>query len=166
MGGLPIHPVVVHVPIGLGLLAPVLAAVVAAALWRGRAARGAWALVVLVQAIVLAGALVALRTGEAEEERAGALVPEAAVELHEERAETFVWIAAVSLATGVAVLLVPGRTAIVATALAATVASSAVAGAALWVGHSGGQLVYGPGGIVASRELGGRAPGRLALDDD
>jgi uncharacterized membrane protein len=155
-GGLPFHPAVVHVPIGVGLVVPVLAAVVTAALWRGHATRAAWSLVALLQAIVFAGALVALRTGEAEEERLESRVSKDAVERHEEQAEVLAWLSGVSLAAGVAVLLVRGSAAVVATALAATVASSAVAGAALWVGHSGGEIVYGRDAALALR---GETPG-------
>lgn len=166
MGGMPIHPAIVHIPIGLAVVTPVLAGAVLVALWRGRADRRTWGIVALVQAIVLAGALVALQTGRAEEERVEEVAPEAAIEMHEERAEVFTWLAGLSLATGVAVLLVPGRKAILASALAATMTSAAVAGATWWVGHSGGSLVYQHGAALA---YAGKGPGAIEgghVDDD
>lgn len=103
----------------------------------------------LVQAIVVAGALVAQRTGRAEEERVENVVPEAAIDAHEERAEAFTWLAAAGLATAGAVLVVPGGTSLTAAALVATVVSSVGASAAVWVGHSGGELVYRHGAASA-----------------
>jgi uncharacterized membrane protein len=166
MEGLPLHPAIVHVPIGVGLVVPVMAGLVALALWRGRAARSAWSLVVLVQAVVLGGALAAMRTGEAEEERTERFASEAAVERHEEQAEVFTWLAGVALAAGVAVLVVPGRTAMVAAAVAATVASAAVAGATFRVGHSGGELVYREGAALAYRDAGRPPPPSAERDRD
>ena len=163
MASMPVHPAVVHIPIGLAVVTPVLAGLLLLGLWRGWANRRMWSIVVFVQAIVLVGALVALRTGRAEEERVEHVTSEAAVELHEEHAEAFTWLAGLSAVVGLAVLLVRGRGAMLATAVAATVASGAVVAGAWWVGHSGGALVYQQGAAAAYSR---GSPGRLGGDVD
>ena len=70
------------------------------------------------------------------------MVPEAAIETHEGRAEQFLWITAITLAAASAVLIVR-RPAALQTLTAVTVLRTFLAaGAALRVGHAGGQLVY------------------------
>ncbi len=83
-----------------------------------------------------------MNTGSEEEERVERVVPESAIERHEEYAEQFVWTTAFTLV--VAGLALAFRKAIVAKVLIlAAVAGTIIgAGAALRVGHAGGQLVY------------------------
>jgi uncharacterized membrane protein len=167
MAGMPLHPAVVHVPIGLALLAPVLSVLALLGTLRGRSERRLWSVVALVQVIVLVGALVAQRTGHADEERVEDVVSEAVIKVHEEQAEVFTWVAAAGLATTSAVLVVPAGGAATAAALVATMASGAVAGTALWVGHSGGALVYQQG--AASAYVNAARPGlrgERGEDDD
>jgi cobalamin synthase len=146
---LPWHPVMVHVPLGLGVVVPVVAVgVLLAARRRGGLDRRDWWPVVLLQAVVLAGALVALRTGEAEEERVEDVVGKEAIHHHEERAEAFTWLTGLSLAAGATAWAVsaPRRFTL---AVVATIAATAAAGATFWVGHSGGELVYRHGAARA-----------------
>lgn len=143
MTSLPLHPAIVHLPLGLAFLMPVLAAGFAWALWRGRARSRAWLAIVALQAVLLGAGLAAMNTGEREEDRVEPIVPEAAMERHEEYAEQFVW--ATGLTLGIAALAFafaarPGvRRGLTLTTVAGTVL---VAGAAIRVGHAGGELVY------------------------
>ena len=143
MTSLPLHPALVHVPLGLAFVLPALAGGFAWALWTNRARpRGSWMAVVALQAVLLGAGLVAMNTGEREEDQVERLVPHAAIERHEEYAEQFVWVVGL---TFLAAVLVPAfRKPVVVRALAAvTVAGSlVVAAAAVRVGHAGGQLVY------------------------
>jgi hypothetical protein len=112
--------------------------------------------------------MIQTRTGEAEEERVEDVVSERALETHEERGEVFTWLAGMALAAGVAALVIPTRRAQLAAAAAASVAAVAVGGAAYWVGHSGGELVYKNGAAAAyfSGALGtAREQGREGEDD-
>jgi uncharacterized membrane protein len=149
MSGLPLHPALVHLPVGLAFVMPFLAVVLAWALWSGRAPRRAWAIVVALQAVLLAGGVVALRTGEADEDRVERIVGEAALERHEAAARQFVWASALALALATAALVLEqGRTmraALVATTLASVVVTGLVARAA----HAGGRLVYVHGAAAA-----------------
>jgi hypothetical protein len=132
----------VHLPLGLAFVMPLLVVVLTWALWRGRAPRRTWAIVVALQVVLLAGGLVALRTGEAQEDRVERIVGETALARHEAAAQQFVWASALTLALAVAGLLLkeggPKRSALVLTALASVV----VTALALRAGHAGGQLVY------------------------
>ncbi len=149
MNPLPLHPAIVHLPMGLAILMPALAAGFAWALWTGRVRTRAWIAVIALQALLLGAGLLAINTGSAEEERVEAVVRESAIEEHEEFAEQFVW------ATGITLLLagfVPVfRNPTISRALAAAVvlATVAVAGLGLRVGHAGGQLVYTHGAAAA-----------------
>ncbi len=66
MSSLPLHPALVHLPLGLAFVMPFLAVSLAWALWVRRVPRLTWAIVVALQTVLLAGGLVALRTGEAQ----------------------------------------------------------------------------------------------------
>jgi uncharacterized membrane protein len=142
MTSLPLHPAIVHLPLGLAFVIPALAAGFAWALWTGRVRpRGAWVAVIALQAVLLGGGL-AMNTGEREEERVERIVPDTAIERHEEYAEQFVW--AVGLTLVAAVLVVAFRKPALVHAMAAVtvVGSLVVVAAAIRVGHAGGQLVY------------------------
>lgn len=139
MTSLPLHPVMVHLPLALALLMPALAALAAWAVWSRRVGRRAWFAIVALQLVLVAASVVAIKTGEHEEDRVEAVVPEAALHQHEEYAEQFAWAGAVVLGLSV-VVLVPGATRMF--ALATLLGTLAVAVLALRVGHAGGQLVY------------------------
>ena len=142
MSSLPLHPAVVHLPLGLAFIIPALAIGFTWALWTGRVRVRAWTVIVALQAVLLAGALVAMNTGEREEDIVEARVPEAALERHEAYAEQFVWATGITLALAGLVLAFRQPTVIRSLALA-TVAGTLVGGAsAIRVGHAGGQLVY------------------------
>src|SRR5690349_22637683 len=138
----PLHPAVVHLPLGLAMLMPALAAGFAYALWTGRVGHRAWLSVVALQALLLASGLVALKTGEAEEDRAEAVVPESAIHGHEEAAEQFVWAAGATLALAGLAPFFRQRPVERALTGAMVLATLVVAGLGIRVGHAGGQLVY------------------------
>jgi uncharacterized membrane protein len=172
---LPLHPAIVHLPLGLAFVIPALAVGFAWALWRGRIRQRAWIAIIALQAVLLTAGLAAMNTGEREEDRVERIVPEAAIEQHEEYAEQFVWATGLTLLP--AVLVLAFRKPAMARAMAAlTVAGSfVVAAAAVRVGHAGGQLVYvhnaGAAYAVAGQQVTRdaaptAAEGRQHADDD
>jgi hypothetical protein len=129
----------VHLPLALALLMPLFAGVAAWAIWTGRLGRRAWVAVAALQLLLVLTSLVAMKTGEREEDRVESVVPDAAMHQHEAYAEQFTWGAALVLGLTL-VVFVPAATRSV--ALVALLGTMAVAGLALRVGHAGGQLVY------------------------
>jgi uncharacterized membrane protein len=149
MTGLPLHPAIVHLPLGLALLMPLLAAGFAWAVATGRVRPRTWLVVVAAQALRVGAGYVAMNTGGQEEERVEAVVRESAIEAHEERAEQFMWAAGATLVLAGVVVAAPALAVATPLAVLATVATVAVAGMGLRVGHAGGQLVYQYGAASA-----------------
>jgi uncharacterized membrane protein len=142
MTSLPLHPAIVHLPLGLAFVIPALAIGYAWALRRGIVRPRAWLAIVGLQAALLGAGLVAMNTGEHEEERVERLVPDAALDRHEEYAEQFVWAVGLTLVSA-ALVLVVRRPAVARSLTILTVAGTiGVAAAAVRVGRAGGQLVY------------------------
>jgi uncharacterized membrane protein len=143
----PLHPAIVHLPIALALLVPVVALFALAAARLGFLPVRGWAFVVLLQGLLVGSAWVAMETGEDQEERVEKVVAERHIEDHEERAERLL------IAAGVALLVIgaglaPGRAGVLARPLGFAL-SLGVAALAADVGHSGGLLVYEHGAASA-----------------
>src|SRR5690349_1811026 len=94
---MPLHPALVHLPMGLALALPLLGLLLTLALWRGLLPSRAWALFVVFQALMVGGGLASLRTGEEEEERVERVVSEKQIEHHEHAGQLFVLAAGVVL---------------------------------------------------------------------
>ncbi len=158
------HPAIVHVPLGLAVVMPLVAAGLTLAIWRRRLPRLAFAIVTGLQLIVVWGGLIAIRLGHADAERAERVVAERLVDAHEEAAETFEWVAVGVLVAAAGALLVPARGI---PAVGALVTAGALAAAALGVnaGAKGGELVFRHGagvqrvGSPAAAEATAAAPG-------
>jgi uncharacterized membrane protein len=143
----PIHPAIVHLPVALAILLPLMAAGAFLLARHGTPIRTLWTGVVAAAALLAGSAWLAVETGEGQEERVESVVSEGALETHEERANLFLALAAGTLIltlTGLAKDRVGriGR-------MAATVAAVALLPAGYMVGHSGGQLVYRDGAAQA-----------------
>lgn len=151
----PLHPAVVHLPIALAVLMPAVALGAAIAIWRGWLPGRSWVAVLLLQATLAGSGWLALETGEQQEERVERVVAERPIETHEERAEQFQAAVVVALAI-IAAGLLPGAAGSLVRGVA-VLATLAVLGAGIRVGHSGGELVYRHGAADAytSRTLAG-----------
>jgi hypothetical protein len=143
----PLHPAVVHLPLALAGLMPLVALGCALAIRTGFVPARAWLAVVLLQALLAGSAWFATETGEDQEERVERVVDERFIEEHEEGAEWLLRLAVAGLVISAAGLL-PGRLG-GAGRLAAIAATAVVLAAALRVGHTGGQLVYEHGAASA-----------------
>ena len=146
----PIHPLIVHLPLALAVVVPLLAIGTLLYAWRRGISRRAWAVVFLLHAGLVAGGFAALSSGEADEDRVEQVVAESAIERHEESGERFVW-----ASTGVlGLMLLPlltGRRETMRRVVAGVATAGSVATAALAVdtGHKGGELVYEHGAALA-----------------
>ena len=169
MDALLFHPKVVHVPMALGVLMPLVAGSLVLACWRGWLPWRAWLVAVGLQAVLLVSGIAALRSGEAEEDRVERVVSERLIEDPEEAAEVFVWASGVVLAA-----MLGERRSRLPSAAAATLGTLLELGLGDRTGQAGGSLVYEHGaaqaygrpagaGVVASETL--PAPGRHDDDD-
>jgi uncharacterized membrane protein len=155
MPNVPLHPALVHVPIGLALVAPALVLGLGVTIARGALPRRAWWIAVGLQIFLVLGGVAASQFGDREEKRVARVVPKSLIHEHEERAELFLWSAGVGVGALAAAGLLLGRRPRGAVALAAA-ATLATAGLALYAGKAGGALVYDHG--AASAWLPGPAP--------
>lgn len=150
------HPMLVHLPMALAALVPMLAFVLWLVIWRGWLPARSWWLVTAMQALLFGGGLLAMRSGEADAERVERVVAEAAIEAHEHAAERFVWAAGLLLLLSAAPLLLRSRPALArAASLGTALGGVVVLGLGYAVGAAGGELVYRHGAGAAFATSGG-----------
>ncbi len=165
MGNLPLHPVIVHFPIVLAVLAPLVAIAILIGQRAGRLPPRTWWIAVAMWGLLAISSFVAVKTGGIDEEMVESVVAESVIETHEERAETFalstyaVFVLAMLVMVGKSqkVRLVAGS----ATLVAGLVSTALVVG----VGHSGGSLVYEYGAAAAHVGAGDRERISRAIPD-
>jgi uncharacterized membrane protein len=149
----PLHPAIVHLPLGVSLVIPLIALALTVALWRGRLPAGVWGLVVGLQVLVVGGAGFAMRTGEQEEDRVEHVVAKKLIHEHEEKAEAFMGSAWAVLFLSAGVLFVRSKPTVMrALCAATTVGAVAMAGLGVNAGRAGGELVYVHGAAKAYME--------------
>ena len=95
----PLHPAVVHFPIALAALIPLFATLILLAIRSQRTSASTWAVVVLMQTLLVVSAWVAHDTGHDQEDRVEKVVKESLIEEHEEAADWVLWLAVAGLAS-------------------------------------------------------------------
>jgi uncharacterized membrane protein len=166
---LPLHPKLVHLPIALAVIVPLVMAGLLAAWWRDVLPRRTWWLAAALQVLLVGSGVAALQSGEADEERVERAVPEAAIEAHEEAAEGFMIGAALVLVIAIAAGVVRGPRAALGLAALASVGSLAVLGLGYRTGEAGGRLVYQHGAAAAlgaQAAVGPAGPGAAGAGHD
>lgn len=143
------HPKVVHLPMALAVLIPLIAGGVAFAWWRGWFDRRVWVVVLLLQAALAGSGLIAMNTGEAEEEQVEEVVPERHIEAHEEAAEAFLWGSFAVLALMALPLVLPAGRPRAAAVMGACLGTLVVFALGYKTGEAGGRLVYEHGAAAA-----------------
>jgi hypothetical protein len=167
MDALFFHPKLVHVPIALGVLMPAVAGGLLLAWWRDWLPRRGWVVAIAMQAILVGSGMLALRSGEAEEERVEHVVAERFIEEHEEAAEAFVWASGGVLALMLAAFVLGARRAGLPVAAAATLGTVLVLGLGYRTGQGGGALVYehGAAGAYAASGSAGSEEAHAEIED-
>lgn len=149
---MPLHPAIVHLPLALTILLPILVLVFAWAIKSGKMSKELWLVIVGIQLLITGTGYLALETGETDEEKVAAIVSKKIVHEHEEAAEIFVGTTVISLASGVvAFFLQPGfqekaRIAVIFLSLLPVFFG--------WqAGKLGGEIVYRHGGASAHSDV-------------
>ncbi len=168
---LPLHPKLVHLPMALAILMPLLTSGVLLAIWRDWFPKRVWSLVIVGQFLLVGSGILALRSGEADEERVEKVVAEVVLERHEEAGERFVWVGGFLLAITVLPLLLRSKRATLITGAASCAGTFVVLAFGYQVGQLGGEIVYGHNGasVYATATPGGALTmpaGKRALGDD
>ncbi len=163
MDALFFHPKLVHVPIALSVLMPIIAGSLLLAWWRHWLPRRGWLLAIGLQAILLGSGVLALRSGEADEDRVERIVAERFIEAHEEAAGVFVGASGGVLAAMLLAAAFGSRRAGLPIAGAATLGTVLVLGLGYRTGQAGGSLVYEHG---AAQAYSGARVTPVAHDDD
>jgi len=160
----PLHPAVVHLPIALAILIPVLAILGLVLIYMEFLPARSWILIALLQAILVGSGWLALETGEEQAERVERVVPERRIEEHADAAERFLIIAGIGLLASLAGIL-PRRIGAIGRA-AGTLAALGALAAGGYVGHLGGDLVYKHGAASAYVDHPAAASAPQRDDDD
>lgn len=146
----PLHPAVVHLPLALAVIVPLIIGFALLKMRGGATAPDVWMPTVILSFLMFAGTLAATNTGEDEEDVVEAVVSGQVIHDHEEKAEAFMW------GSGVLFLLTSfgflsarfGQ----ASRYLSAVCSIVVLVLALRTGHSGGELVYEHGAASAYQQ--------------
>lgn len=156
-----LHPKIVHLPIALAILMPLIVG----GFWALRSydlmPRRIWWVALVFQAVLVGSSFAAMETGEIDEERAEKVVPESAIETHEEAAEVFTWATVGLLPLLLGLGFVEKRRLQHGVAAVAIAASAGVLFLGYRVGEAGGAIVYEHG----LSKLDATGPGGSADDD-
>ncbi len=145
------HPQIVHVPMALAVLMPLIAGGALLAWKREWFSSRIWLVAVLFQTILIGSSLAALQSGEDDEELVENVVAHRYVEEHEEAAELFT-VAAGALGALMLIPLTPfGRRWRLGLASISTAGTLVVFVLGYQTGQAGGELVYTHGAAEAHR---------------
>lgn len=146
MFDLPLHPIVVHFPIVLGSLLPVLVILLWWAIKKWQWEPKVWALVSAVALVYCLFAVTAVQLGEEDEEKVEKVISEKAIEEHEEAGELIPWLAGTLFLVSLGGFTVKySKQAKVVMIVLSLVGVVPLVNA----GHTGGELVYEHGAAIA-----------------
>jgi len=143
---MPLHPILVHFPVVLALIAPITAVVASIIIWKHEDRRWIWSIAVSLYLILALSSFLAARAGESDEDRVEPYVAESALEVHEEWGEALVISSVVCFLLTLIPLVMKRRHIL---RLVVALSGIAVLVPAFQAGHSGGKLVYQQGAANA-----------------
>lgn len=167
MNTLLLHPSVVHVPLGLAVVMPLLLGAMVWAIASGRLPGKAWLIAMALQGVVVGAAGMALWTGGREEDRVEARAGEAAVDAHERAAQAFTVAAGATFVAIAAALVLRNRPRpFLAAGLGSTVLAIGMLVLGVQAGRQGGALVHGGAAVVQGSENPSADPGGAGQEAD
>lgn len=139
---LPIHPAIVHLPIGIMMILPIVTGFMALLYFRDYVAKTSLFVVILLHLLLVGASYAALETGEDQEHKVEKAVAESIIESHEEKAEAFMIGAVVTFVISLALLLPIAGTIMKPILGVLLMGQIGLLILVYRVGHSGGELVY------------------------
>jgi uncharacterized membrane protein len=149
---LPIHPFIVHWPLALAFLMPLLSFVFALGIKKQWIKPKFWLVIIILQATVVGSGYLAMETGEDEEEKVEKMIDKKAIHEHEERAEVFIALSVVSLVLTIVTILLKEKWRPM-LALLSSISLAGASFAAFRTGEAGGALVYQYGAANAYSQI-------------
>ncbi len=146
MFDLPLHPLVVHFPIVLGVLLPFVGFIFWWGIKKEIVPQRVWVLVAALALIYSVSALVATELGERDEEKVEDVVSERVIEEHEEAGELVPWVAGTLFFVSLAGYLRQNSDRL---RLTLAILSLIAIFPLVQAGHTGGELVYKYGAAIA-----------------
>jgi uncharacterized membrane protein len=144
----PLHPAIVHLPLVLAFLIPILAVVVAFLSKSRKWPASTWILVMVLQLGLTVSGYIALETGETDEVAVGKVVAKEYINEHEEAAEIFVGLTVLATVFSIAVYFLKQEVQFPLQMIVALIGVFA-AYQAFRTGQMGGEIAYYHGGAAA-----------------
>lgn len=142
MSDLPLHPALVHLPIGLVFIMPLLILVFTFGVIKKWFTPKTWLVLVLLQVVICGSSYMALETGEEQEDVVERVVEKKYIHFHEEKAEAFFYMTLAALCLSLSVFAIRSKKAVQILPWVYLLTSLGLVFMAYDVGHSGGELVY------------------------
>lgn len=142
--GLPLHPIMVHMPMALVILLPVITLIAFFVFKKSENITGKKMMVYvgIFHLFLTISTFISLETGEAEEDRVERVVAERYIEIHEHKAEAFMSATSIALvAVFIAAFLFADKF-FTPTMIMVMLMQGVLIYLGYQVGHSGGELVY------------------------
>lgn len=158
----PLHPALVHLPLGIAMIMPFLTGFVYYFIKKGKLPDNAWVITVFLQLFLVIGAFASLQSGERDEEFVEKVLSEELIEQHEDIGKIFMAISAITM-----IILAAGlmkSTPIPLLRIIGIAATLAVLGTGMYTGKLGGELVYAQGGARAFIQKDAQEPGEIKSD--
>ncbi|MAD61205.1 MAG: hypothetical protein CMH49_06820 [Myxococcales bacterium] len=155
----PLHPKIVHIPLALAVILPMLNMTLILSWWRQWLPRRVWLISACLHAVMTFGSLVAMQTGESDLDVVEKVVNKSKITEHEEAAELFLWANVMTMLLALVAAIAENEKQGLQFAIICTVLSAVGAFLAIEAGDYGGKLVYkyGAGRAFSPSKYGGIA---------
>lgn len=155
----PLHPKIVHIPLALAIILPILNASLTLSWWRQWLPRRVWIISAVLHAMMTLSAFVAMQTGETDEHTAEQVVSKHEIHEHEEAAEVFLYGTVLALLCALIAAIAEKEKIGLRFAMASSILALLCSFLAIEAGNHGGKLVYkyGAGRAFSPAKYGGIA---------